>query len=268
MRLAALTIMVCLLLGAVINVAVAWGFVFWTPMMPTTSSPIGAWPVEVPADWPPAESIVTNRDHGLILRTYIGTNSIARFGTLRRPLNEAKERAWAIDDPARRSSTARSAIDEFSQSSFEAPNISAQIRVLKSGWPMLSTYHEQRCLETTTRSTGQSSVDLAGTRQGLAIPAWIPWCEHEYRDTRRIPMSIIPLGFAANTVLYASCVWALLILLPRALRTHLRQRRGCCTACGYDLRGAAHERCPECGAPAIASLRSSARSATQRTTSL
>jgi hypothetical protein len=28
----------------------------------------------------------------------------------------------------------------------------------------------------------------------------------------------------------------------------VRRRRGLCVDCGYDLRGAAHERCPECGA--------------------
>jgi hypothetical protein len=37
-------------------------------------------------------------------------------------------------------------------------------------------------------------------------------------------------------------------LLRRDRRSRLRLRQGLCPACGYDLRGAAHERCPECGA--------------------
>jgi|SRR5688572_30653966 len=36
--------------------------------------------------------------------------------------------------------------------------------------------------------------------------------------------------------------------LRRARRVRLRGEAGLCLACGYDLRGAAHERCPECGA--------------------
>ena len=33
-----------------------------------------------------------------------------------------------------------------------------------------------------------------------------------------------------------------------ALRGLIRRKRGLCVACGYDLRGAEHEACPECGA--------------------
>ena len=38
----------------------------------------------------------------------------------------------------------------------------------------------------------------------------------------------------------------------RDRRKRTRQSRGLCPACAYDLRGAAHERCPECGEPVAA----------------
>jgi hypothetical protein len=49
--------------------------------------------------------------------------------------------------------------------------------------------------------------------------------------------------------------WALLpVGLPffaayvtRVARLRRRRRRGWCLACGYDLRGATGDRCPECG---------------------
>jgi hypothetical protein len=64
-----------------------------------------------------------------------------------------------------------------------------------------------------------------------------------------IPLFPIPLGFAADTALFASA-WAVPLLLPGILRVRRRRRRGQCSRCGYDLRDGAHRRCPECGAPA------------------
>jgi hypothetical protein len=62
------------------------------------------------------------------------------------------------------------------------------------------------------------------------------------------PLPYIPLwtGFAFNTVFYAAILW-LLIPGPFALRRLVRRRRGLCPACGYDLKHAEHESCPECG---------------------
>jgi hypothetical protein len=74
-------------------------------------------------------------------------------------------------------------------------------------------------------------------------------------------------GAGASTVKVWSMIgvgvptWFLVLLpalstaLPTLLVRRARQRRrrraadGLCAACGYDLRGAAHDRCPECGEP-------------------
>ncbi len=61
-------------------------------------------------------------------------------------------------------------------------------------------------------------------------------------------------GFAINTVLYAAILWVL-FAAPFALRRRLRIKRGLCPACGYDLRGRGRapgnstDLCPECGKP-------------------
>ena len=65
----------------------------------------------------------------------------------------------------------------------------------------------------------------------------------------RFPARPIWPGFAVNTVLFAAILW-LLIPGPFALRRLIRRRRGLCLACGYDLRHAKHEACPECGVTA------------------
>ncbi|MEE9129392.1 MAG: hypothetical protein V3T84_05190 [Phycisphaerales bacterium] len=61
-----------------------------------------------------------------------------------------------------------------------------------------------------------------------------------------LPLRPIWLGFAINTVFYAAILW-LLTLGPFTARRHIRRKRGLCLKCGYDLRGAEHEACPECG---------------------
>jgi hypothetical protein len=59
-------------------------------------------------------------------------------------------------------------------------------------------------------------------------------------------------GFAINTVFYAAVLW-MLFAVPGAVRRFVRRRRGRCTRCGYDLRGqpqppeSGHKTCPECG---------------------
>ena len=56
-----------------------------------------------------------------------------------------------------------------------------------------------------------------------------------------LPMWPAPLACAVLTAA---------ILFVRACHAHRRRtrlQRGVCATCGYDLRGVAHERCPECG---------------------
>ncbi len=53
-------------------------------------------------------------------------------------------------------------------------------------------------------------------------------------------------GFAINTLFYAAILWPL-ICGPFVLRRLIRRKRGLCVVCGYDLRHADHEACPECG---------------------
>ncbi len=64
---------------------------------------------------------------------------------------------------------------------------------------------------------------------------------------RALPIRPIWSGFVSNTVLYAIVLW-LLTLGPFTLRRVIRRKRGLCIKCGYDLRGAEHDVCPECGA--------------------
>ena len=61
-----------------------------------------------------------------------------------------------------------------------------------------------------------------------------------------LPTQPIWPGFIANSVVYATFVYVAWRLLMYGFRWN-RARRRLCPACAYDLRGAEHEACPECG---------------------
>ncbi len=104
-----------------------------------------------------------------------------------------------------------------------------------SGWPARSA----SCFLTMSDERNPFAV-----HDGVAL-------ESPQFDSDRTP-SIIPLkvhwnGALINTILYAQVMLIPLALLPAA-RRHLRRRRGRCPTCNYDLRATTTGACPECGA--------------------
>ena len=63
---------------------------------------------------------------------------------------------------------------------------------------------------------------------------------------RVLPYGVIWPGFAINTAFYAMIVW-MLWLSPFVVRRVIRRKRGHCIKCGYDLCGDFVGGCPECG---------------------
>ena len=112
--------------------------------------------------------------------------------------------------------------------------------VFQAGWPC-------RCLEAdrawvqywgvAPQADWRSAAKLPEARYFLGIK------EARYRP---LPLRPIWPGFAINTIFYAAMLW-LVIPGPFTARRMIRRRRGLCLKCGYDLRGAEHEVCPECG---------------------
>jgi len=111
-----------------------------------------------------------------------------------------------------------------------------------AGWPMKTMSGEWRWLQ---QQPGLHDV-------GLIRFALIdrhkddPW---SYVFHRFLPLRPIWPGFAINTVFYALILW-LLFAGPFVLRRRWRIRRGLCPKCAYDLRKRPSDSsvCPECGA--------------------
>ena len=115
-----------------------------------------------------------------------------------------------------------------------------------SGWPMLS----MRC----TFLRVDVGVDLITAREvvgGYELPPRIGAGRLFPTSTlRALPYIPIPLGFLVNTLFYAAFM-GLPIVGALEGRRVFRRVCGHCIKCGYDLRGAEHEVCPECGVTVV-----------------
>ena len=106
---------------------------------------------------------------------------------------------------------------------------------------------------------GSSSISVGGSDRldGFYISAGYPIlamstfvCDIPDKDNRFYPYDPIWPGFAINTLIYAVIV-GILWSIPFTMRRIIRRKRGACLKCGYDLRHADHKVCPECGCKCI-----------------
>ncbi len=190
-----LIIAVFLLLGAVVNVAVAWGCVLlanhvwpyeaFADLNPEHATP-SAWRRSVPASWP---------DVPMSRRTYEGKwfriVDESWPSQLDRTLDYYVLKEWRIGVPAK-SLSYRS----YTHHDFEGGPM-----------PISSTRLLERAI----------LAPPAKPRFPLAFPALPIWP-----------------AFIANTLFYATILW-LLIPGPFALRRFLRVRRGVCPKCAYPM---------------------------------
>ena len=124
---------------------------------------------------------------------------------------------------------------------------------LSFGWPMRAMYYEVpahgggRPSRAELQEFFTQFSSAAGFREGKRFPDWIP---HASGSFRAIPLAVLPLGFAVNTVVLAG-LFAAMVRGPGMLRRWRRRRRGLCARCGYARAGLAEGApCPECGAAA------------------
>ena len=209
-------LVVFLVLGAVVNVGVAWGCELST----TWTVTIGrinldqeevVWPKYLDdAKWPPPVVAYRDKVEGVGVRftemssfagSYDGRDEKFMLGVL--------EYGWPF-------------------------------RSMEVHWPMVFGPHQDARMSET--------LERAGWYRGLTPPDFVP--VYGPRGAHGLPIVPVAGGFSINTILYASALWIVFgapLTLHRVIRRLLRRKRGRCIKCAYDLRGAEHEVCPECG---------------------
>jgi hypothetical protein len=105
------------------------------------------------------------------------------------------------------------------------------------GWPCVALY---AALE--AEQTVRYSFD---SYHAIETPL-SPWSSGGNKIPRVLPLRPVWPGFAINTIFYAGVLW-FIFAIPGGVKRLRRRAKGWCIHCGYDLRGAPHERCPECG---------------------
>jgi hypothetical protein len=209
----ALRVVVFLLLGAVVNVAVAWGCALWSPFTRFYDTPPKSYPA-----W---------------LDSLVGYNASWRYhggiGYQELIIEELLDpRTLGVFDESSNSA------DRLFSTSFYSPFDTPAATV--SGWPCKSLWSNMRITRDDPRTL------LPGLPIPNALPAVAP------STNRRFSLNPVWPGFAINTFFYAAIPW-LLFAAPGRVRRWRRIRRGLCAKCAYPI--GTSDVCTECGGRVI-----------------
>ena len=207
-------LVVFLILGAITNIAVAWGFVL-----------------------------------GISLTNRTGEYQVINYAPKERDLRYTQTMPgrtrinWItqnfIHDPL------------FSRSHFQI-DISRSGSCDLAGWPLRTLSCSNTSVWTLVFPSGFSSRynelnNSSNIKNGFKLPP-----EYHTLSSSRLPIwRALPYRpiwpeIAINTIFYATILW-LLTLGPFTTRRIMRHKCGHCIKCGYDLRGDSDGGCPECG---------------------
>ncbi len=244
-------LMLCVLLGVVTTLIVAWALAAWMPIEMYPRTVVGAF-----ERWGKAWSITEARPFGVVDRWWND------FGE-GEPIQNAGDvlRALAPRDPGTQVANARS---DHSAMAAQRPGLQIWNEIpawgafasadrppgnitigsdTAFGWP-------RPCLWYGVESTlDRFFMSITSDRLEGGVHLWGP-VSSRGRDWHALPLRPIWSGLAVNVAIFAAIWWVALTGVPAARRA-LRRKRGWCPWCGYDREGlAAGAVCPECGRPA------------------
>ena len=259
-------IAVFLVLGAVVNVGVAWVIFYlqahhWQiePDMNQTNEVVGGDLWSLPDDW-----VVFSEHYAAHHRFFDVHAHLKNCTTYDERLSRLHARIkstylkFPFTNDENLNVRIKVALSEFhnelEQSLHDYAAIGVHEASIRIGWPMRSLVAENgsRSEHASLEGVPYDSESVwysetgsiwASFRSGVALSATPP---NSINDVlwKRYPIMPLPLGFAVNTLFYASLLGAP-VLGYAALKRRRRAKRGLCTGCAYDVTGV--DVCPECG---------------------
>ncbi|MCH8260894.1 MAG: hypothetical protein IIC46_11885 [Planctomycetes bacterium] len=234
-------LVVFLLLGAVVNVAVAWGCALCLPLMPAESSLSR---FAVTHDEAPFWFVEERQRRGALRYLFSGVPFVFKNppGTLLILPEEKPEEIEQFDlgDVPRWS---RFDLTTAPHTYFQEDKYFESFEDAR-GWPLVALcasgkFHNPEVV---------LYVDSLIVTSGIVIDDRppTPMNYDDWFDRRVLPLRPIWPGFALNTIFYAVIVW-MMWSSTFAARRFMARRRGHCIKCGYGLRGEMSAGCPECG---------------------
>ncbi len=211
MRRHLLTIAIFLLAGAVVNVAVAWGFGVW-------SNPFHG-------------RYAFDGEHsvGIVEKFWSRGATVVHFLREAPPLSDLIPNWGELEEPPPDLDVSWACESRY---------------VYGAGWPARALWCEPIGVIYWDELMHRRAVLLP--THGYIETSLTPWqAPIGVKIPPPLPLRPIWPGFAVNTIFYAALLW--LPFAPFTLRRLNRRSRGLCPACGYDLRHGEHEACPECG---------------------
>ena len=219
---------VLLLLGAIINVAVAWVYVYCPPILHAFPNYAEGFTRDgdLFSDW--SVDVGGGRGRTLVISRWLtGSSTFAS----QEPTHRAEDvlPSWAAcAEPDRR----------YPASSLVSRVVDAR------GWPALSMMSCYESIDASTKAAPPASPDVV--LSGFLLPSERTKAYTELGELRVIPVKPIWPGFAINTIFYAAILWLPVVGLG-ALRRRRRIKRGLCPECAYPVGDSAV--CTECGTP-------------------
>ncbi|GAB5495759.1 MAG: hypothetical protein Phyf2KO_08390 [Phycisphaerales bacterium] len=207
------------LIGLLLSIASSWIPTYIHTNNPQLGNPLNSpdWILPVPTDWP-SKPNWTNAHYAL---------GYSRYDSVALPLG------WGIGSTVTRSG--------FPMRSMCTKRFSVGELFINREFDSIES-HREHMRERDQAPSSYSEPDigaLAGWYLGVSSTQ-----SFFIRNEVRLPLRVIPLGFAVNWVFWTAVVlligWA-----PGALRRRNRVSKGLCIRCKYELAGLTT--CPECG---------------------
>ena len=237
-------IAICVILGALVNLGIAWTFV----LLPTERRPFAQWRKTneylIREDQLSVYWILHTRQPGFaeILQSSMkwpgDWRSFARrpnIGTFGDPNLQLP--AW--------SQCSRGAICR--EHELDHPGEVSQFVEVGAGWPFIAFRGEYFELLKTGPKASMAHPSVMSEYVYSSRVIFVDGTDPRVQRKRVLPWSPVLMGFALNTAAYGVVVFAVYFVLriPFFLRSHHRKRRGRCRACGYPI--GISPVCTECG---------------------